>query len=59
MIFYDVIEVETAVVLLITLESFNTRTLHCKEIENHVFDILFPKLKPITIWVLCRPPNQA
>ena len=49
MIFYDVIEVETAVVLLITLESFNTRTLHCKEIENHVFDILFPKLKPITI----------
>ena len=28
---------------------FNTRTLHCKEIENLVFDILLPKSKPITI----------
>ena len=38
---------------------FNTRTLHCKEIENLVFDILLPKSKPITIAVFYRPPNQA
>ena len=38
---------------------FNTRTLHCKEIENLVFDILLPKLKPITIGVSYRPPNQG
>ena len=38
---------------------FNTRTLHCKEIENLVFDILLPKLKPITIGVFYRPPNQG
>ena len=28
---------------------FSTRTLHCKEIENLVFDILLPKSRPITI----------
>ena len=38
---------------------FNTRTLHCKEIENLVFDILLPKSKPITIGVFYRPPNQG
>ena len=38
---------------------FNTRTLHCKEIENLVFDILLPKSKAITIGVFYRPPNQA
>ena len=38
---------------------FNTRALNCfKEIENIIFDILLPKLKPITISVLYRP-NQA
>ena len=38
---------------------FSTRTLHCKEIENFVFDILLPKSKPITIGVFCRLPNQV
>ena len=38
---------------------FNTRALNCKEIENIVFDILLTKLKPITIGVFYRPPNQA
>ena len=38
---------------------FNTRTLHCKEIENLVFDILLPMSKPITIECFYRPPNQA
>ena len=38
---------------------FKTRTLHSKEIENLVFDILLPKSKPITIGVFYRPPNQA
>ena len=33
--------------------------MHCKEIENLVFDILLPKLKPITTEVFYRPPNQA
>ena len=33
--------------------------MHCKEIENLVFDILLPKSKPITIGVFYRPPNQA
>ena len=36
---------------------FNTRTLHCQEIENVVFDILLPKSNPITVFY--RPPNQA
>ena len=27
---------------------FNTRLLHCNGIENSIFDILLPKLKPIT-----------
>ena len=38
---------------------FSTRTLHCKEIKNLVFDILLPKLKPFTIGVSYKPPNQA
>ena len=64
MIFSDVIEIETAVVLIITLGRicalcFNTRTLHCKETENLVFDILLPKSKPITIGAFSRPPSQA
>ena len=36
---------------------FNTRTLHCQEIENVGFDILLPKSNPITVFY--RPPNQA
>ena len=39
--------------------SFYTRTLHCKEIENLVFDIFLPKSKPITIGVFYRPGNKA
>ena len=38
---------------------FNTRALHCKEIENLVFDILLPKSKPITLGVFYRPLNQG
>ena len=38
---------------------FNTKPLNCKEIENIIFDILFPKSKPITIGVFYRPPNQV
>ena len=38
---------------------FNARALNCEEIENIIFYILLPKLKPITIGVFYRPPNQA
>ena len=38
---------------------FNTRILHCKEIENLVFDILLPKSKPIAIGVFYRFQNQG
>ena len=38
---------------------FNTRPLNCKEIENIIFDILWPKSKPIVIGLFCRPPNQV
>ena len=38
---------------------FSTRTLHHKEIENLIFDILLPKSKPITTGVFYRPPNQV
>ena len=38
---------------------FNTRTLHCKEIENLVFDVLLPKSKPNAIGVFYRPPHPA
>ena len=37
----------------------NTRTLHCNETENLIFDILSPKSKSLTIGVFSRPPNQA
>ena len=38
---------------------FNTRPLNCREIENTIFDILFPKSKPIATDVFYRPPNQT
>ena len=38
---------------------FNTRPLNCKEIENIIFDILWPKSKPIAKGLFCRPPNQV
>ena len=38
---------------------FNTRTLHCKEIENLLSHDLLPKLKPKTIGVFYGPPYQA
>ena len=50
------------IVLLVTFKKdlcFNTRSLHYKEIENLVFDILLPKSKPITTGVFYRPTNQA
>ena len=55
MIFSDVIEIETAVVLLVTLGRISTSTqeLHCKKIENLLLDTL-TKSKPITIGVLYR-----
>ena len=34
------------------------KTLHCKEIENLVFDIILCKSKPITVGVFYRPANQ-
>ena len=42
MIFSDVIEIETAVVLLVTLGRISTSTqeLHCKKIENLLLDTL-------------------
>ena len=63
MIFSDVIEIETVVVLVVIYIRkdlcFNTRTLHCKDIENLAFDILLPNSKPITIGVFYKPPRQA
>ena len=61
MIFSDVIEIETAVVLLVALGRISTSSQehHCKEIENLVFDIFLPKSKPITIGVFYRPGNKA
>ena len=38
---------------------FNTRGLNCKEIENIIFDILWPNLKLITTGVLYKLPNHA
>ena len=38
---------------------FNTRPLNCKEIENIIFYILLPKLKPITIGLSYRPSKQG
>ena len=37
---------------------FNTKALNHKEIKNIIFDILLPKLEPITIDLFYRPPNQ-
>ena len=37
----------------------NTGALNCEEIENIIFDIILPRLKPITIDVFYRSPNQA
>ena len=33
--------------------------MHCKEIENLVFEVLLHKSKPITIGVFYRDPNQV
>ena len=38
---------------------FNTKALNFKEFQNIIFDILLPKLNPITIGSFYRPPNQA
>ena len=38
---------------------FNKRTLHWKDFENLVFDIVLPRPKAITIGGFYRPPNQA
>ena len=38
---------------------FTTKTLHWKEFDNLVFDILLPKSKPITKGVSYKPPNQT
>ena len=44
MTFPDAREIETEVALLVGKDlCSNARTLHCKEIENSVFYILFPK----------------
>ena len=50
------------VVVLLAIRKdlcFNTRPLNCKEIENTIFDILFPKSKPIAMGVFYRLPNQT
>ena len=39
--------------------NFNKSALHCREVENIIFDILLPKSKPLTIGVSNRPPNQT
>lgn len=60
MTFPDAREIETEMALLVGKGlCSNARTLHCKEIENSVFYILFPKWNPITIGVFYRLPNQA
>ena len=62
MIFSDVIEIETVVVLLVTLGRICAATQDICitiEIKNLVFDILLPKSKPMTTGVFYRPPNQA
>ena len=58
----DVIEIETAVVLLVTLGRISAPTQElciAKKIENLVFDILLPKAKPNAIGVFYRPLHQA
>ena len=60
MILSDVIQIETAVVLLVTFERICASTQElCEEIKNLAFGILLLKSKPITIGVSYRPPNQA
>ena len=39
--------------------SFNIRGDFSSEIENIFFDILLPKIKPILIGILYRPPEQS
>ena len=60
-IFSDVIEIETSVMLLVTLGRICTSTQElciAKKLKIF-FDILLAKSKPITIGVFYRPLNQA
>lgn len=62
MIFSNVIKTETVVVLLFTLGKICASTQELcitKKLKILFFDNLLPKLQPITIGVLCRPPNPA
>ena len=39
--------------------NFNERSDITADIENIFFDILLPKLKPILVGIVYRPPNQS
>ena len=39
--------------------SFNIRSDFTDDIENIFFDILLPKLKPILVGIVYRPPDQS
>ena len=39
--------------------GLNRQSSISENIENVVLDILLPKLKPYTVGIICRPPNQA
>ena len=39
--------------------SFNVRTDFSADIENIFFDMLLPKLKPILVGIIYRPPDQS
>ena len=61
MIFSNVIETETAVVLLVTLERIcaSTQISALQRNWKSCFDTLLPKSKPVTVGFFYRPPNQA
>ena len=39
--------------------SYKLNSLLPNEIENITFNILMPHTKPITVGIICRPPNQS
>ena len=61
MIFSDLIEIETAEVLLVTLGRISTSTQElciAKKLKILFLTFFLPKSKQITVGVLYRPPNQ-
>ena len=57
----DVIGTRTVEVSLAILEviSVTYKNFFPKKIENILVEILLPKIKPLTVGIIYRPPNQS